>query len=69
MRAFSVSNGRKHSVCKNRLCIVSNGMTAFSMQGRNESVQCEQWTKAFCVQGSTVYSEQRNDSVQFARKE
>jgi len=69
MEAFSVSNGRKHSVCKYRLCIVSKGMTAFNLQGRNESVQCEQWTKAYSVQGSTVYNEQRNDSVQFARKE
>jgi hypothetical protein len=66
MKAFSVSNGQKHSVCKNRLCIMSKGMTAFRLQGRDESVQCEQWTKAFSVQESTVYSEQWNDSVQHA---
>jgi len=68
MKSFSVSNGRKHSVCKDRLCMVSKGMTAFNLQGRNESVQCEQWTKAFSMQESTVYNEQRNDSVQIARK-
>ena len=48
--------------------MVSKGMTAFNLQGRNESVQCEQWTKAFSMQESTVYNEQRNDSVQIARK-
>ena len=69
MKAFSVSNGRKHSVCKDRLCIMSKGMTAFNLQGRDEIVQCKQWTKAFSMQGSTVYGEQRNDSVQFARQE